>query len=371
MARGFIPYNRPLSRTATGTQGVRPRTGTGQGTPLDPNRGGATGAGGITPPATTVPPASSTPTPSATPTTPSGPFVPNYDGTAGSIFGGRAPQGPRFGVSTNEELISEYGWQALPQSVIDAIFGADGLFKEPTNYTETSGSGSSSALARTGATNQNAYMQALLSQAPGQYQGLRDLLASQRAEREAAAQASAQLQLDDLNRRYGTAQADVTKAYDDLRALLEAQAPRAYANLPRATAPALEADAVSRYAQAIGVSPQAIGQAAVQEATQTAGNIDAYNRLLANLQANEATQQASRLAGVGMGRTTAVSGLTAAQQAALTRIEAQKQAALNQILAEIQQGQFGIAQGQLGYEQGLRQALAGLYGTGYVPYTGA
>ncbi len=72
-----------------------------------------------------------------------------------------------------------------------------------------------------------------------------------------------------------------------------------------------------------------------------------------------------------MGRTTAVSGLTAAQQAALTRIEAQKQAALNQILAEIQQGQFGIAQGQLGYEQGLRQALAGLYGTGYVPYTGA
>lgn len=361
MARGFIPYNRPLSRTATGTQGVRPM-GSAE-LEREQNR-----PGGITPPATTVPPASSTP--STTPTTPGGPFTPSYDGTVGSIFGGRPPQEPRVGINTNEVLVAEGGWKMLPQSVLDAIFGADGLFKEPTDYRETSGSGSSSALARAGATNQNAYLQALLTQAPGQYQGLRDLLASQRAEREAAVQAATQTQLDDLNRRYGTAQADVTKAYDDLKALLEAQAPRAYANLPQATAPALEADAVSRYAQAIGVSPQAIGQAAVQEATQTAGNVDAYNRLLANLRANEETQQASRLAGVGMGRTTAVSGLTAAQQAALTRIEAQKQAALNQILAEIQQGQFGIAQGQLGYEQGLRQALAGLYGTGYVPYTG-
>ncbi len=351
MARGFIPYNRPLSRTATGTQGVRPRTGTGQGTPLDPNRGGA---GGITPPATTVPPATSSSNIMNVVNWAKS-QIPNQEADAYKEY-----YGSRVAAQTqsedDEDALAEY------------LAGGD-IPVETVNW--GTGSGSGSALARAGATNQNAYFQALLAQAPGQYQGLRDLLASQRAEREAAVQAATQAQLDDLNRRYGTAQADVTKAYDDLRALLEAQAPRAYANLPRATAPALEADAVSRYAQAIGVSPQAIGQAAVQEATQTAGNIDAYNRLLANLQANEATQQASRLAGVGMGRTTAVSGLTAAQQAALTRIEAQKQAALNQILAEIQQGQFGIAQGQLGYEQGLRQALAGLYGTGYVPYTGA
>lgn len=354
MARGFIPYNRPLSRTATGTQGVRPRTGTGQGTPLDPNRGGATGAGagGIAPPTTT---SSTTPSSGGTPwwrrainDGESDMYKEYYDSRIAA----------RTQEENDEDALAEY------------LAGGD-IPVETVNWGTGSGSGSASALARAGATNQNAYMQALLAQAPGQYQGLRDLLASQRAEREAAVQAATQAQLADLNTRYGTAQADVTKAYDDLKALLEAQAPRAYANLPRATAPALEADAVSRYAQAIGVSPQAIGQAAVQEATQTAGNVDAYNRLLANLQANEATQQASRLAGVGMGRTTAVSGLTAAQQAALTRIEAQKQAALNQILAEIQQGQFGIAQGQLGYEQGLRQALAGLYGTGYVPYTGA
>jgi len=343
MARGFIPYNRPLSRTATGTQGVRPR-GSAELEREQENR-----SGGIAPPTTT---SSTTPSSGGTPW-----WRRAMDAGESDMY--KEYYDSRIAAQTQSED---------DEDALAAYLAGGDIPVETVNW--GTGSGSGSALARTGATSQNAYLQALLSQAPGQYQGLRDLLASQRAEREAAVQAATQAQLADLNTRYGTAQADVTKAYDDLKALLEAQAPRAYANLPQATAPALEADAVSRYAQAIGVSPQAIGQAAVQEATQTAGNVDAYNRLLANLQANEATQQASRLAGVGMGRTTAVSGLTAAQQAALTRIEAQKQAALNQILAEIQQGQFGIAQGQLGYEQGLRQALAGLYGTGYVPYTG-
>ncbi len=40
---------------------------------------------------------------------------------------------------------------------------------ETVNWGTGSGSGSASALARAGATNQNAYMQALLAQAPGQY----------------------------------------------------------------------------------------------------------------------------------------------------------------------------------------------------------
>lgn len=345
MAIGFTQYNRPLRNTATGTQGSR--------RPMGPT-GGQT-APPLTPesvPATPNPPVP-TPTPTPTPRTPTN-FT-TADAMEGRLRAGQPATPAGTGFNADD-------WAAF-------LAGADDFNVETPSY---GGSSSSSAdsLARTGATNQNAYFQALLAQAPGQYQGLRDLLASQRAEREAAVNAGIEAQRAALTGRYTTAQADVAKAYDDLRAALEANAPRAYANLPRATAPELAPDVVSQYARAVGAPTQAIAEAAVQEAARSVGTGESYSRLLANLRANEEAQQASRLAGVGMGRTSATSNLTALRQAGLDRIEAQKQAALNQILAEIQQGQFGIAQGQLGYEQGLRQALAGLYGTGYVAPTG-
>lgn len=353
MAIGFTQYNRRLGSTATGTQGAR-RSGDRSnppvpGNPLNPQRGQAGASGGTTTTTTTTTPSSD-----------------------GNPWWRRA-----MDTSENDARKQYYESRIAAQTsseddedALAAYLAGEPFTVPPVNYGSGSSSSSADRLARTGATNQNAYFQALLAQAPGQYQGLRDLLASQRAEREAAVNAGIEAQRAALTGRYTTAQADVARAYDDLRAALEANAPRAYANLPRATAPELAPDAVSRYAQAVGAPTQSIAEAAVQEAARSAGTGEAYNRLLANLQANEAAQQASRLAGVGMGRTAATGNLTALQQAGLDRIEAQKQAALNQILAEIQQGQFGIAQGQLGYEQGLRQALAGLYGTGYVAPTG-
>ena len=357
MAIGFTQYNKKLGTTATGTQGVR-RTGDRSNppipsNPLNPQRGQAGASGGATT-TTTI-----------TPTT-----TPSSGGTPWWRRAMDAGESDMYKEYYDSRIAAQTQSETDEDALAAYLAGGEPIPIESVNYGTGSGTSSADKLAQAGATNQNAYFQALLAQAPGQYQGLRDLLASQRAEREAAVASSTEAQRAALSGRYTTAQADVTKAYDDLRAALESSAPRAYANLPRAAAPALSADAVSRYAQAVGAPTEAIAQSAIQAATQSAGTSDAYNRLLANLQANEATQQASRLAGVGMGRTTATGNLTALQQAASDRIEAQKQAALNQILAEIQQGQFGIAQGQLGYEQGLRQALGGLYGTGYVPYPG-
>ena len=200
--------------------------------------------------------------------------------------------------------------------------------------------------------------------------------------------------------RVGAAKTETTTNYDALRDRLTAAAPRAYANLPAATAPALSQDAVSRYAQAIGAPTQAIGQAAVEAAAPYAGTADAYNRLIENLRANEASGQASRLAGVEMGRGATASQIDAQNLSSTNALDVQKNTALAQILQAIQGQQFGVSQQQLAYEQGLgtqrdaqlaqvlqaiqgqqmgvsqselaykqglEQALAGIYGTGYVP----
>jgi hypothetical protein len=126
----------------------------------------------------------------------------------------------------------------------------------------------------------------------------------------------------------------------------------------------LSQDAVSAYAQAIGAPTQAIGEAAVQAAAPYAGTADAYNRLIENLRANESAGQASRLAGVDMGRTSTASRIGAQQLSSQNALDVQKNASLAQILQSIQGQQLGISQQQLAQEQSLRNALAGIYGSG-------
>ena len=228
------------------------------------------------------------------------------------------------------------------------------------------GDGGASARAKAGAFAQKEYLDSLLAGSSGRYKTLRDALAGQQTSLNEQQETLAKQARDALAARYTTATTDTTAAYNDLLARLTAQ-PRAFADAPAATAPTLSEDAVSRYAQAIGAPTQAIGQAAVQAATESAGTQDNYNRLLKILKANEESQRESRLAGVGMGSTSAAAQLLASKGLATDRIDAQKQVALGQILAAIQQGQFGIDQSELGYRQSLEAALAGIYGTGYLP----
>jgi hypothetical protein len=228
------------------------------------------------------------------------------------------------------------------------------------------GDGGASARAKAGAFAQKSYLDSLLAGSSGRYQTLRDALAGQQTSLNAEQETLAKQARDALTARYTTATTDTTAAYNDLLARLTAQ-PRAFADVPAATAPTLSESAVSRYAQAIGAPTQAIGEAAVQAATESAGTQDNYNRLLKVLRANEESQRTSRLAGVGMGSTSAAAQLLASKGLGIDRIEAQKQVALGQILAAIKQGQFGIDQSELGYRQSLEAALAGIYGTGYLP----
>mgnify|MGYP003647688056 CR=1 FL=1 len=219
--------------------------------------------------------------------------------------------------------------------------------------------------AERGAQSSAGYLEQLLAGAGAQYAPLLAQIAGNQASLEGTVKTNYDTALAALLARVGTANTETTTNYDALRDRLTAAAPRAYANLPAAQAPALSQDAVSAYAQAIGAPTQAIGEAAVQAAAPYAGTADAYNRLIENLKANEAAGQASRLAGVDMGRTSTASRIGAQQLSSTNALDVQKNAALAQILQSIQGQQLGISQSQLAYEQGLRQALAGIYGTGY------
>jgi hypothetical protein len=217
-----------------------------------------------------------------------------------------------------------------------------------------------------GAQNSASYLQQLQGGVGAQYAPLLAQIAANRTALEGGVNTNYQTALANLASRVGTAGTETTAAYDALRARLEAAAPRAYANLPAAQAPMLSQDAVSRYAQAIGAPTGAIGQAAVEAAVPYAGTADAYNRLISTLRANEEAGQASRLGGVEMGRTSTASRIAAQNLASQNALEVQKNAALAQILQAIQGQELGVSQSRLGYEQGLAQALAGIYGSGYV-----
>jgi hypothetical protein len=208
------------------------------------------------------------------------------------------------------------------------------------------------------------YLEQQLSGVGAQYAPLLAQIAANKAELEGGVNTNYNTALKALADRVAAATTETTTNYDALRDRLTAAAPRAYANLPAAQAPALSQDAVSAYAQAIGAPTQAIGEAAVQAAAPYAGTADAYNRLIENLKANEAAGQASRLAGVDMGRTSTASRIGAQQLSSTNALDVQKNASLAQILQTIQGQQLGISQQQLAQEQSLRNALAGIYGSG-------
>jgi len=215
-----------------------------------------------------------------------------------------------------------------------------------------------------GAQSSAGYLEQQLAGAGAQYAPLLERITANRAALEGGVNTNYQTALANLASRVGTAGTETTAAYDALRERLEAAAPRAYANLPAAQAPMLSQDVVSRYAQAIGAPTGAIGQAAVEAAVPYAGTADAYNRLISTLRANEEAGQASRLAGVDMGRTSTASRIAAQNLASQNALEVQRNAALAQILQAIQGQELGISQAQLAYEQNLRNALAGIYGSG-------
>jgi hypothetical protein len=291
------------------------------------------------------------------------------------VLGGRGSylNNPDAVANYNADIAAAYSGATRPGAVLDADPFEDPSLDDDLGSIFGGGGGGESAAQRLaretamrGAQSSAGYLEQQLAGAGAQYAPLLAQITANQASLEGGVNTNYQTALAALAARVGAANTETTANYDALRARLEAAAPRAYANLPAAQAPMLSQDAVSRYAQAIGAPTGAIGQAAVEAAVPYAGTADAYNRLIENLRANEAAGQASRLAGVDMGRASTASQIAAQNLASTNTLDVQKNAALAQILQSIQGQQLGVSQSQLAYEQSLRQALAGIYGSGYV-----
>ena len=352
MARGFTQYG---AKNIVGRQPARPVRGPGRPATNDSGSGNRNTTPAVTPAST--PP---TTTPPTVPTVPSG----TGNVAAGWLSAATAGQAPRI-IPTSEVEDAE--------AELAAYLAGEGGVPSNGITVNTGGGGLTTAqkLARqdaiAGAKGSAEYLYGLLAASPDKYAPLFKQITDNQAALEGGVTTNYDTALAALLARVGTANTETTTNYDALRARLEAAAPRAYANLPAATAPTLSQDAVSRYAQAIGAPTQAIGQAAVQAAAPYAGTADAYNRLIENLKANEAAGQASRLAGVDMGRTSTASRIGAQNLSSTNALDVQKNAALAQILQAIQGQQLGVSQQELAYRQTLEQALLGAVGTGYVP----
>ena len=286
------------------------------------------------------------------------------------VLGGRGSylNNPDAVANYNANIAAHYSG-----AVLDADpFEDPSLDDDPGSIFGGGGGGESAAqrlareAAERGAQSSAGYLEQQLAGVGAQYAPLLAQIAANRTSLEGGVDTNYKTALAALAARVGTANKETTTNYDALLKRLEDAAPRAYSDLPVAQAPTLSQDAVSRYAQAIGAPTGAIGQAAVEAAAPYAGTADAYNRLINTLKANELAGQASRIAGVNMGRTSTASQIAAQNLASTNTLDVQKNAALAQILQSIQGQQLGVSQSQLAYEQSLRQALAGIYGSGYV-----
>lgn len=174
--------------------------------------------------------------------------------------------------------------------------------------------------------------------------------------------------LADLTGRRDTGTRLTTQGYDALRNYLASNVPQAYATAAQAVPTSVQ-NALAGYMQGQGVDTGA-AQAAVDIAnTQGMGGATNYNQLLNVLRAQEASGQQSRMSEEQMARTLAGAQLEAIYGQGTAGLEQQKLAALNELATRISNARLQAQQLQTARDQALQDALAALYGTGYVAPT--
>jgi len=174
--------------------------------------------------------------------------------------------------------------------------------------------------------------------------------------------------LDQLTGRKTLAEQTTTTGYDALRSYLAQNQPTAYAQAANAV-PEVIQNALAQYMQSQGVNP-ATAQPAVEAANAAAlGGTTNYNELLNVLRAREQSGQQSRLAEEQMARQLGLQNIQSLYGAGTSGLEQQKLAALADLSSRVQASKLQAEQQRIAREQALSDALAALYGTGYVPYT--
>jgi hypothetical protein len=174
--------------------------------------------------------------------------------------------------------------------------------------------------------------------------------------------------LADLTGRRDTGSRLTTQGYDALRNYLASNVPQAYATAAQGV-PTSTQNALAAYMQGQGVDTAATQSAVDTANAQGMGGATNYTQLLNVLRAQEASGQQSRMSEEQMARTLAGANLEAIYGQGTAGLEQQKLASLNELATRISNARLQAQQLQTARDQALQDALAALYGTGYVAPT--
>ena len=171
--------------------------------------------------------------------------------------------------------------------------------------------------------------------------------------------------LKQLQERQTQATGLTTTGYSNLMNYLARTPPTAFVQAQRAVPTITQTD-LGQYMAGQGVSPAAAQEAATLANIQAAGGASNYNQLLNVLAAREQAGQTSRQAEAEMGLAAQLANLQAIYGQGASQLEQQRLGALAQLAQQISAARLQAAQQKAARDQAIQDALAALYGTGYV-----
>lgn len=214
-----------------------------------------------------------------------------------------------------------------------------------------------------GATAQEAYLRSQLTA------GIPSLITGEIEAQEKSGQQYIQDQaaalLKQLQERQGQATGLTTTGFSNLQNYLARNQPTAFAQAQRAM-PTITQTGLGQYMAGQGVSPAAAQEAERLANIQSAGGASNYNQLLNVLAAREQAGQTSRQAEAEMGLASQLANLQAIYGQGASQLEQQRLGALAQLAQQISAARLQAAQQKAARDQAIQDALAALYGTGYV-----
>ena len=171
--------------------------------------------------------------------------------------------------------------------------------------------------------------------------------------------------LGELTKRKTAGEGATTTGYSNLIDYLTRNQPTAFAQAQRAQ-PQVAQSGLTQYMASQGVSPGVAQEAANIGNVQAAGGAANFNSLLNVLTAREQAGQQSRQSEAEMGKTSALANLEAIYGQGTASLESAQLAALQELATAISNARLQSQRESSARDQSIKDALAALYGTGYV-----
>lgn len=274
------------------------------------------------------------------------------------------PFDPTGGTTGSGDTLVGTGTTSGLGSILSGQAAKDRAALEAQKYAdERAAAAATLARQQAGAQAQEAYLKSQLGAGiPTQITG--EITAQEEAGKQYI-QSQAEALLKQLQARAGEARGLTTTGFSNLQNYLARTQPTAFAQAQRAM-PTVTESQLGQYMAGQGVSPAAAQEAARLANIQAAGGASNYNQLLNVLAAREQAAQQSRQAEAEMGLASQLANLQALYGTGESQLEQQRLGALAELARTISAARLQAAQQQAAREQAIRDALAALYGTGYV-----